>query len=92
MYVICMLTVFSHLLIKSIPIWWRWYYWACPVTWTIYGLVASQFGDKTSVMTTEGGKDVKTFLDDFFVVGGIVTFCIYFRRCIQGLQLPCGSL
>ncbi|MQL00608.1 hypothetical protein EI005_25720, partial [Escherichia coli] len=29
----------------KIPIWWRWYYWACPVAWTIYGLVASQFGD-----------------------------------------------
>ncbi|KAF3673549.1 Pleiotropic drug resistance protein 3 [Capsicum annuum] len=27
------------------PIWWRWYYWACPVAWTLYGLVASQFGD-----------------------------------------------
>ncbi|MCD9641747.1 transcription factor [Datura stramonium] len=26
-----------------IPIWWRWYYWACPVAWTLYGLVASQF-------------------------------------------------
>ncbi|KAJ4718271.1 Pleiotropic drug resistance ABC transporter [Melia azedarach] len=28
-----------------IPVWWRWYYWACPVSWTLYGLVASQFGD-----------------------------------------------
>lgn len=29
----------------SIPIWWRWYYWICPVSWTLYGLFASQFGD-----------------------------------------------
>ncbi|KAK6914939.1 hypothetical protein RJ641_020056 [Dillenia turbinata] len=29
----------------SIPIWWRWYYWGCPVAWTLYGLVASQFAD-----------------------------------------------
>ncbi|KAJ8497976.1 hypothetical protein OPV22_008528 [Ensete ventricosum] len=28
-----------------IPVWWRWYYWICPVAWTLYGLVASQFGD-----------------------------------------------
>ncbi|KAE8655684.1 Pleiotropic drug resistance protein 3 [Hibiscus syriacus] len=29
----------------SMPIWWRWYYWICPVSWTFYGLVVSQFGD-----------------------------------------------
>jgi hypothetical protein len=23
------------LLLKAIPIWWRWYYWANPVSWTI---------------------------------------------------------
>ncbi|KAF3960177.1 hypothetical protein CMV_015084 [Castanea mollissima] len=30
----------------QIPIWWRWYYWASPVAWTLYGLVTSQVGDK----------------------------------------------
>ncbi|XP_062117535.1 pleiotropic drug resistance protein 2-like [Humulus lupulus] len=30
----------------QIPIWWRWYYWASPVAWTVYGLVTSQLGDK----------------------------------------------
>ncbi|AES68067.2 drug resistance transporter-like ABC domain protein [Medicago truncatula] len=83
----------------SIPIWWRWYYWACPVAWTIYGLVASQFGDITTVMTTEGGKDVKTFLDDFFgiqhdfigwcalVVGGIaVAFAFIFAVAIKSFN------
>ncbi|XP_035539394.1 pleiotropic drug resistance protein 1-like isoform X1 [Juglans regia] len=33
-----------------IPIWWRWYYWACPVAWTFYGLVVSQFGDIKDVL------------------------------------------
>ena len=33
--------------------WWRWYYWACPVAWTLYGLVASQFGDITHMMEVE---------------------------------------
>ncbi|XVE63542.1 hypothetical protein DITRI_Ditri07aG0028300 [Diplodiscus trichospermus] len=28
-----------------IPIWWRWYYWICPISWTLYGLIASQYGD-----------------------------------------------
>ncbi|CAJ2661301.1 unnamed protein product [Trifolium pratense] len=79
----------------SIPIWWRWYYWACPVAWTIYGLVASQFGDITTFMTAEE-KDVKTFLDDYFgikhdfigecaiVVGGIaVAFAVIFAVAIK---------
>ncbi|KAK2371474.1 pleiotropic drug resistance protein [Trifolium repens] len=79
----------------SIPIWWRWYYWACPVAWTIYGLVASQFGDITTFMDGEQ-KDVKTFLDDFFgikhdfigecavVVGGIaVAFAVIFAVAIK---------
>uniref|UniRef100_A0A0A0K3Z7 ATP-binding cassette transporter n=1 Tax=Cucumis sativus TaxID=3659 RepID=A0A0A0K3Z7_CUCSA len=29
-----------------IPIWWRWCYWASPVAWTMYGLVASLVGDR----------------------------------------------
>ncbi|KAG5244333.1 pleiotropic drug resistance protein [Salix suchowensis] len=28
-----------------VPIWWRWYFWACPFSWTLYGLIASQYGD-----------------------------------------------
>ncbi|KAM0873038.1 hypothetical protein ACQ4PT_038324 [Festuca glaucescens] len=39
--------LFSGYLIPrpKLPIWWRWYSWICPVAWTLYGLVASQFGD-----------------------------------------------
>ncbi|KAM0847899.1 hypothetical protein ACQ4PT_054734 [Festuca glaucescens] len=49
-----------------IPIWWRWYYWANPVSWTIYGVVASQFGENTSTLSVPGGTStsVKQFLDD----------------------------
>ncbi|TKY48116.1 ABC transporter G family member 40 [Spatholobus suberectus] len=50
----------------SMPVWWRWYYWACPVAWTIYGLVASQFGDITEPMTSEAGKIVKDFIEDSY--------------------------
>ncbi|XVF24885.1 hypothetical protein REPUB_Repub13aG0166000 [Reevesia pubescens] len=28
-----------------IPVWWRWNYWLCPLAWTLYGLVASLYGD-----------------------------------------------
>ncbi|RDX74835.1 Pleiotropic drug resistance protein 1 [Mucuna pruriens] len=50
----------------NIPVWWRWYYWACPVAWTIYGLVASQFGDLTTPMIGEDGRNVKEFIQHFY--------------------------
>ena len=34
--------------LQQIPIWWRWYYWASPVAWTLYGLITSQVGDKNA--------------------------------------------
>ncbi|KAJ4828263.1 hypothetical protein Tsubulata_012072 [Turnera subulata] len=46
------------------PIWWRWYFWACPVAWTLYGLVASQFGDIKEKMDT--GELVEDFVRDYF--------------------------
>ncbi|XP_060974370.1 ABC transporter G family member 36-like [Cannabis sativa] len=39
-----------------IPIWWRWYYWACPVAWTLYGLVKSQYGDLHEYIIIETGE------------------------------------
>lgn len=45
-------------------IWWRWYYWACPVAWTLYGLFASQFGDIKDTM--DNGESVEQFIRDYF--------------------------
>ncbi|CAH1425582.1 unnamed protein product [Lactuca virosa] len=47
-----------------IPIWWRWYYWACPSAWTLYGLVTSQFADSEDML--ENGETVKDFLERYF--------------------------
>ncbi|KAG2371055.1 Pleiotropic drug resistance protein [Vigna angularis] len=69
----------------NIPVWWRWYYWACPVAWTLYGLAASQFGDV--ITTVEVNETVKEFLrryfgyrDDFVGVaaGVVVGFAVLF--------------
>ncbi|KAL4626335.1 hypothetical protein ACB092_05G088900 [Castanea dentata] len=49
-----------------IPIWWRWYYWACPVAWTLYGLVVSQFGDIEELMTNGNNESVKEFVKSYF--------------------------
>ncbi|XP_059428884.1 ABC transporter G family member 34-like [Corylus avellana] len=59
--------LFSGFLIPrpQIPIWWRWYYWASPVAWTLYGLVTSQVGDKNGVVEVPGIGNVplKMFLE-----------------------------
>ncbi|XP_050212983.1 pleiotropic drug resistance protein 1-like isoform X2 [Mercurialis annua] len=47
-----------------IPVWWRWNYWACPVAWTLYGLVASQYGDVTEQL--DSGETVQHFLRNYF--------------------------
>ncbi|KAK9101862.1 hypothetical protein Sjap_019116 [Stephania japonica] len=69
----------------KIPIWWRWYYWGCPVAWTLYGLCASQFGDIETPM--ESGVPVKDFMEEYFgfkhdavgwVAAGVVGFAVLF--------------
>ncbi|XP_021846147.1 ABC transporter G family member 39 isoform X2 [Spinacia oleracea] len=51
----------------QIPIWWRWYYWASPVSWTLYGLVTSQVGDKSSLIQVpgSGSLSVKAYLKEY---------------------------
>ncbi|KAL4357686.1 hypothetical protein HN51_028978 [Arachis hypogaea] len=48
--------MFAGFLIRKsqIPIWWRWFYWASPPAWTIYGLLTSQIGDKDSPVAVPG--------------------------------------
>ncbi|CAI0473734.1 unnamed protein product [Linum tenue] len=50
---------------QRIPMWWRWYAWASPVAWTLYGLVGSQFGDvETTLLDTD--ERVTDFLRSYF--------------------------
>ncbi|XP_026389740.1 pleiotropic drug resistance protein 1-like [Papaver somniferum] len=82
----------------KIPIWWRWYYWACPVAWTLYGLAVSQFGDIQTVMV-DTDVTVEVFMKDYFgferdfhpvvavVVFGIpVLFAFIFAYAIRTLN------
>lgn len=58
--------------------WWKWYFWSCPVSWTLYGLVVTQFGDIKERL--ESGERVEDFVRSYFgyrndfvgVVAGIV--------------------
>ncbi|PNT22284.2 hypothetical protein POPTR_008G024400v4 [Populus trichocarpa] len=58
--------LFSGFLVPrtQIPLWWRWYYWASPVSWTIYGLITSQVGNlkKMIEIPEVGPVAVKDFL------------------------------
>ncbi|KAH9714763.1 ABC transporter G family member 40 [Citrus sinensis] len=91
--------IFSGFIIPRprIPVWWRWYYWANPIAWTLYGLIASQFGDMEDKM--ESGETVKHFLRDYFdfkhdflaAVAGVLTcfpglFALLFAVAIKQLN------
>ncbi|CAI0420527.1 unnamed protein product [Linum tenue] len=79
------------------PIWWRWYYYACPVSWTLYGFVASQYGDVQDILRS--GLTVEAFVKLYFgfehdmvpivgavVVGFGVMFIFIFATCIMMLN------
>ncbi|KAG2612265.1 hypothetical protein PVAP13_4KG267400 [Panicum virgatum] len=38
----------------KIPRWWIWYYWICPLAWTVYGLIVTQYGDLEEVIEVPG--------------------------------------
>ncbi|GAV68078.1 ABC_tran domain-containing protein/ABC2_membrane domain-containing protein/PDR_assoc domain-containing protein [Cephalotus follicularis] len=46
------------------PMWWRWYFWANPMYWSLYGLFISQFGDIKDKLDT--GETVEDFVRDYF--------------------------
>ncbi|GAQ91789.1 pleiotropic drug resistance protein [Klebsormidium nitens] len=45
--------------LPRIPGWWVWYYYINPISWTLYGLIASQLGDVNDeyILETNGAKD-----------------------------------
>lgn len=59
--------LFSGYLIPrpKIPVWWRWFSWICPVAWTLYGLVSSQFGDIQHFLKDEN-QTVAQFITEYF--------------------------
>ncbi|KAJ6932676.1 hypothetical protein NC651_008189 [Populus alba x Populus x berolinensis] len=50
--------------LTRIPVWWRWFYWACPIAWTLYGLLESQYGDRKDMLDT--GVTVDDFMRKYF--------------------------
>ncbi|KDP36996.1 hypothetical protein JCGZ_06052 [Jatropha curcas] len=50
------------------PVWWRWYYWACPLSWTLYGLIASQYGDIKDPLEDGARQPVQDYVREYYGV------------------------
>ncbi|KAL8527695.1 hypothetical protein ACS0TY_005512 [Phlomoides rotata] len=64
-----MLNLFSGFLIPhpQIPRWWIWFYYVVPTSWSLNGMLTSQFGDIHDQITVFGQtKTVAAFLSDYF--------------------------
>ncbi|KAG6516429.1 hypothetical protein ZIOFF_026894 [Zingiber officinale] len=75
-----------------IPKWWLWYYWICPLQWTVYGLIATQYGDLETSITVTGSvgqpkQRIKDYIKDYYgyntgfmpvVAIVLVAFAIFF--------------
>ncbi|XP_038878639.1 ABC transporter G family member 38 isoform X2 [Benincasa hispida] len=47
-----------------ISVWLRWYAWICPVSWSLYGLVTSQYADIQTKVET--GETVAEFIEQYY--------------------------
>ncbi|KAG6519908.1 ABC transporter G family member 42-like [Zingiber officinale] len=54
-----------------IPKWWVWYYWICPLQWTVYGLIVTQYGDLEHDFDVIGSgqlqrQRIKDYIKDYY--------------------------
>ncbi|KAE8678601.1 Pleiotropic drug resistance protein 12 [Hibiscus syriacus] len=85
-----------------IPKWWIWYYWICPMAWTVYGLILSQYGDIEDTIKAPGivpDPSVKSYIKDQYgyesnfmgpiagvLIGFAAFFAFMFAYCIKRLN------
>ncbi|KAL5975200.1 hypothetical protein ACLOJK_031879 [Asimina triloba] len=86
---LCLQSQFAYVFLERLPVWWRWYYRANPIAWSLYGLLTSQYGDDDRPMKLWGGGDSTPreylrkhfgFRHDFLGIAGIMValFCVIF--------------
>ncbi|KAJ3686419.1 hypothetical protein LUZ61_015583 [Rhynchospora tenuis] len=86
---------------SRIPGWWVWYYWICPLAWTVYGLIVSQYMDLDDhiMVPGVGTQPIKQYIREYFgyrsdfmpvVAVVLVAFCVFFAfmyaYCIKKLN------
>nr|XP_027114920.1 pleiotropic drug resistance protein 3-like isoform X1 [Coffea arabica] len=97
-----LLNLFAGFLVPrpQIPKWWIWCYYLIPTSWTLNGLLTSQYGDVDRQIEVFGEtKTVAEFLRDYFgfhhnqlpIVGVVlilypITFAAFFACCIRKLN------
>ncbi|KAB5574280.1 hypothetical protein DKX38_001474 [Salix brachista] len=85
-----------------IPKWWVWYYWICPVAWTVYGLIVSQYGDVMGTIDVPGRPKqviIKDYIQEYYgynpdfmgqvaavLISFTVFFALLFAFCIRTLN------
>ncbi|XP_021858036.2 pleiotropic drug resistance protein 3 isoform X1 [Spinacia oleracea] len=63
-----LMNLFSGFLIPQprIPKWWLWLFYLCPTSWTLHGLLSSQYGDIHEEITAFGKTNtVASFIEDY---------------------------
>ncbi len=87
---------------QRIPNWWTWYYYLCPVAWTVYGLIVTQYGDIEDSIKVPGivpDPSIKWYVENHFgynlnfmgptaaiLVMFAVFFALMFAVCIKRLN------
>ncbi|KAL5757768.1 hypothetical protein ACOSP7_020379 [Xanthoceras sorbifolium] len=97
-------TLFSGFFIPKprIPKWWTWYYYICPVAWTVYGLIVTQYGDIEDTIKVPGilpDPSIKWYVQNHFgydlnfmgpttviLVAFAAFFALMFAVCIKTLN------
>lgn len=87
--------------LPRIPKGWVWYYWICPVAWTVYGLIITQYGDLDDKIKVPGKEDqtIKFYVEDHYgfnaeFMGAVATvlagfpvfFALTYAFCIRTLN------
>ena len=55
------------LFLQRIPIWWVWFYWISPTSWTFNAILTSQYGDMDREIEAFGEhKGINVFIKDYF--------------------------
>ncbi|RWW22354.1 hypothetical protein GW17_00013457 [Ensete ventricosum] len=50
---------------QNLPVWWLWFYYICPVAWTLRGVITSQLGDvETRIVGPGFDGTVKQYLEE----------------------------
>ncbi|KAL8113806.1 hypothetical protein AgCh_020916 [Apium graveolens] len=97
-----MYSVLPFAMAQRIPGWWLWYYYICPVAWTVNGLIVSQFGNVEDTIKVPGvtpDPTIKSYMEaqfgydpDFMVpvatiiVGFTVFFACMYAFCLRTLN------